>query len=139
MEDQPNKTKKVSRRRSRQITVFSGFIVLAVAIVLVTIVAFKAGKNSVQQRVAVVNITKSGFQPATLSVKSGTKIIWTNDDNGMHQVVANPFPTGTDLRGLKSEILNNSQTYVYTAKTVGSFGYHDQLHPTINGTLVVKK
>lgn len=87
---------------------------------------------------AQVTITANGFEPATLVVKKGTKIIWTNSDQAMHQIYANPHPTGESLPGLKSEILNSTQTYEYTADTVGTYGYHDQLNPTTNGTLDVQ-
>ena len=92
-----------------------------------------------QQSVAQITITKDGFIPATLAVKKGTRIIWTNTDSKMHQIQANPHPTGESLPGLKSEILNNTQTYEYTADTVGIYGYHDQLNPTTNGTLDVQE
>ncbi len=88
---------------------------------------------------AEVSITKDGFVPAALSVKKGTKIIWTNSDGATHQLQANPHPTGKSLPGLKSEILNNKQTYSYTANKAGSFGYHDHLSPTMNGSLDVKE
>lgn len=92
-----------------------------------------------QQPVAQIQITKNGFVPGTLVVKKGTKVVWTNTDGKMHQVQANPHPNGESLPSLKSEILNNTQTYEYTADTVGSFGYHDHLNPTTNGTLEVQE
>lgn len=96
----------------------------------------KAAKNV---PVAEVRITRQGFEPSTLVVKRGTKITWSNADSGLHQVASNQYPTDKDLPGLKSEILNNAQTYTYVANTTGSFGYHDQMKPTINGTLVIQK
>lgn len=94
--------------------------------------------GTVQLQPAQVIITKDGFIPATIEVKKGTKIIWTNTDEGMHQIQANPHPTGESLPGLQSEILNNQQTYEYTADTSGTFGYHDKVTPTTNGTINVK-
>jgi plastocyanin len=88
---------------------------------------------------AQVQITKDGFLPATLVVQKGTKVIWTNTDDNMHQMQANPHPSGDSLPGLKSEILNHQQTYEYTADTAGTFGYHDHLNPTTNGTLEVQE
>ena len=92
-----------------------------------------------EQRTAVVSITKDGFLPATINVQKGTKITWTNNDDKPHQLQANPHPTGESLPGLKSEIINNKQTYEYTADTAGTFGYHDQLNPTTNGTIQVQE
>ena len=139
MREQPTKHKTPLPRRSRPLVVLSGFLVLFIAIFLVSRLTLHTVRNHQGTRVAVVRITKTGFIPATLSVPKGTNVIWTNSDNGLHQVAANPYPKGTTLPSLKSEILNNNQTYEYTANTAGTFGYHDQLSPTTNGTLVVSK
>lgn len=146
MENQLDKTKKPNSKKRKIAIVFLGFAGLAVAILLVNVLTGTNNTNinnkprqTPPARLAVVRITKTGFEPATLSVKQGTKITWTNTDNGLHQVAANPYPRGAGLSGLKSEILNNTQTYTFTANQVGSFGYHDQIKPTINGTLVVQK
>lgn len=132
------KIKKPSPLR-RIFVVIGGIAVLVIAVVGVTMLISHLTNQPAPQRVATIRITAKGFMPATISVKTGTKIVWTNDDDALHQIAANPFPKGTDLPHLKSEILNNAQNYTYIASTSGSFGYHDQLHPTINGTIVVKK
>lgn len=88
---------------------------------------------------ASVNITANSFDPAVLSVKKGTRIIWTNSDQAMHQVVSNPHPSHDSLPGLKSEILNQGQTYEYVASQSGSFSYHDEINPTVNVTIEVEE
>jgi plastocyanin len=140
MEEPQNKTQTHKAAKPRQRALF-GFIIFVVAIIAVTIISSVIVKNRNDKPVpqASVRITATGFEPATLSVKKGTQITWINTQDTLRQIMANPFPKGTDLPGLKSEILNNNQTYTYTANTVGSFGYHDQQHPTVNGTLIVKK
>jgi plastocyanin len=143
MAEQLDQTKTPSGKKGKTIFALVALVVFAGAVFLVTKLANNANKppqpTAKSVPVAAVRITKTGFEPSTLSVKQGTKIVWTNTDSGLHQVVANPYPKGTDLTSLKSEILNNSQSYTYVANTTGNFGYHDQLQPTINGTLVVQK
>ncbi len=140
MEEQLKKHKTPGLRKSRPVIVFSGFAVLVVAIVVVTVLtANHVADNRQKTTVAVVNITKTGFEPATLSVKRGTKIIWTNTTDTLRQVASNPYPKDNGLSGLKSQILNKDQTYEYTADTTGTFGYHDDRQPTVNGTLVVQR
>lgn len=95
--------------------------------------------TAVQQQTAQITITKDGFVPASLSVKKGTKIIWTNSDEATHQLQANPHPTGESLPGLKSEVLTSGQTYEYTADISGTFDYHDHLNPTNNGKLEIQE
>lgn len=122
-------------------------IVFGVAALLIVTVAawavFRSGppKETAYQPVPVaeVRITAQGFEPSVISVKKGTKITWVNDDDKMHQVVSNPHPSHEGLSGLKSEILNNEQTYEYTAGQTGSYGYHDEINPIINGTIEVQE
>ena len=151
MEEQTHKTKSGNPKRKRTAIIGGGLIILAVAIVLVTALTLHSNDNqkkhnnspstktAVAPKTAVIRVTSTGFEPATLSVQKGTKVTWLNADAGPHQVVADPYPKGTDLPGLKSEILNQAQSYTYTAASIGSFGYHDQMNPTINGTLLVKQ
>lgn len=135
----PNTAQKLRKTKNakRAYAILASLVFLALVVVVFKVVL--SNNSSSTPKVAVVRITDNGFQPATLTVKKGTKIVWDSSSENLHQITANPFPKGTDLPGLKSQILNNAQQYTYVADTTGSFGYHDQLHPTVNGTLVVKK
>ena len=76
-----------------------------------------------------VTITNFAFQPATLTVKVGTSVTWTNRDEEPHTVVGN---------GLKSPVLGNAgSTYSYTFTTAGSYSYNCSIHPFMHGTVVV--
>ncbi len=121
-------------------------VLLLIVVALGLFLVVKSSSNNDQakkdiaatQNMAHITITKDGFVPANLVVKKGTKIEWVNTDSAIHQIQANPHPTGTSLPGLSSAILNTNQSYQYTANTSGSFGYHDHINPTVNGTLEVK-
>ncbi len=116
-------------------------LMLAVIGIVMIISSNKAEEKKISSpapRVNKVLITPQGFTPAEITVKPGTKVIWTNDDTAIHQIYANPHPTGKSLPSLKSAILNNKQTYEYTFTKTGTYGYHDQLNPTTNGTINVK-
>lgn len=140
MEEQTTDVKKLRGVKKKQriyaLAALGAFLVLIGAVSLLAV----SHKNSTSaERVAEIRITPKGFEPSTLTVKKGTKITWTNSDNTLHQVAANPYPTGKNLPGLKSEILNDAQQYTYVANKAGSFGYHDQLKPTVNGVIVIQK
>jgi plastocyanin len=139
MEEQIHKTKIEGSKNRRLFMAASGLIIFVVAVVLVTVITHNNNDKNNIVKTAVVRITKDGFQPATLSVHKGTKVVWVSDDAGLHQVASNPFPKDNGLPGLNSEILNENQNYTYTADMAGTFGYHDQINPTINGTLTVKQ
>lgn len=137
MEGHPNTPVERSIKTKQRL--YAALAVFVLVVVAVVIFKLTTSNSSHVVRIATVHITSSGFQPATLTVKQGTNVTWTNDDTALHQITANPFPKGTDLSNLKSQILNNNQTYTYVATTKGTFGYHDQLKPTTNGTLIVQK
>jgi plastocyanin len=142
MDQQLPQIENTPPRRNKSRTVLLGFALLVVAVFGVTVITNHTNhttspKNEVA--VATVRITDHGFEPATLAVKVGTKVTWTSADHSLHQVVTNPFPVGGKPSNLKSAILNSDQTYTYVASTAGSFNYHDQMNPTVNGTLVVQK
>jgi plastocyanin len=112
---------------------------LTLGIVLLTIFFFlvSTDKNQVI-RVAEVQINGEGFMPADLIVKRGTRVVWVNNTDGLHQVISNPHASHDDLSDFKSEILNNGQTYEYTFEESGTFNYHDEVRPTTNGTIKVE-
>src|ERR1700761_5976168 len=116
MEEQINKTKSGSLKHNRKLTAIAGLVVFVVAVAVVTVLTLHGNNNNDNTiKTAVIKITSTGFQPATVSVQKGTKVVWESNDAGLHEVVANPYPKGTDLPNLKSQILNQNQTYTYTA------------------------
>lgn len=90
-------------------------------------------------RQAAITITKDGFTPASLTVKQGTKVTWTNTDTAPHAIASDPHPTHTNLKGLESINLDQKGTYSYTFTKPGSYTYHDHVNPyKFRGTVVVE-
>jgi plastocyanin len=77
-----------------------------------------------------VNIDNFAFAPATLTVKAGTTVTWTNKDEDPHTVVDNGG-------AFRSQALSNGGTYSFTFPTAGTFGYICSVHPFMHGTVVV--
>jgi plastocyanin len=78
-----------------------------------------------------VAIQNFAFSPATVTVKAGTTITWTNQDQDPHTVTAmnnGPF---------HSTPLNNGESYHYTFTTPGHFDYLCTIHPFMTATVVV--
>lgn len=71
------------------------------------------------------------FTPATITVKKGTTVTWTNNDSVKHNVV------GDNLDDLNGPLIEKGQTYTYTFKTVGTFTYYCSPHPYMKGTVIV--
>lgn len=77
-----------------------------------------------------VKITASGFSPTSVTIKTGDAVRWTNNDTKNHQVVAN---NGT----FASPTIAPGRSYTHTFNTAGTFRYHDALHPSLTGRVVV--
>ena len=77
-----------------------------------------------------VSITATAFKPASVTIKTGDVVKWTNKDTKNHQVVANngSFASGT---------ITPNHAYSHTFNTAGTFRYHDALHPALTGKIVV--
>jgi plastocyanin len=80
---------------------------------------------------ATVNIKRAGFSPGTVTINANDSVTWKNTDTIAHQVVANGG-------SFASPILGAGKTYTHTFRGGGTFRYHDGLHPTLRGTVVVK-
>jgi amicyanin len=77
-----------------------------------------------------VKIENFAFVPATLTVKRGDTVTWTNHDEEPHTIAANDgsfHSPGMDANG----------TYSYTFTTPGTFDYICSIHPFMHGTVVV--
>jgi len=75
-----------------------------------------------------VSISNFAFVPATITVKKGETIVWTNKDTVPHTV------TGGDLL---SNPLGQSETYSFAYDKTGTFAYHCSIHPSMKGTVIV--
>ena len=78
-----------------------------------------------------IDIYNMAFKPATLTVKSGTKITWTNSDGFDHTVTADNGST------FSSGNLSAGATFSFTASMAGTFNYHCNIHSGMTATIVV--
>lgn len=89
-----------------------------------------------------VSVTDAGFVPATITVKVGQAITWTNTDNSAHTVASDPYPSDNTLAGLNSaqSLTAANDHYTFVFHKAGTYTYHDDLNPyTIEGTVIVKQ
>lgn len=86
----------------------------------------------------VVKITASGFSPEIVTVKSGTKVTFVNEDTKNHWPASNPHPTHTLLPGFDAlGDLKTGESYAFKFEKVGTWKYHDHLNPIMTGAVVV--
>ncbi len=80
---------------------------------------------------ASVSIASFSFSPATLSVKVGTRVVWTNNDNVPHTITSDSGSL------LDSKTIAPGQSFSFTFTSAGTFNYHCSIHPMMKGAVVV--
>jgi plastocyanin len=75
-------------------------------------------------------IANFAFDPASVKVKAGTTLTWTNNDGAPHTVTAadGSFASGR---------LSTGATFSFTFATAGTYTYHCAIHSAMTGTVTV--
>ncbi len=81
---------------------------------------------------AAVNIQGIAF-PATITVKPGTSVTWTNRDTVSHTVTAD----AGQAQSFDSNTIAPNGTFSVTFAKAGAYAYHCNIHASMHGTVVV--
>ena len=83
-----------------------------------------AGKNA-------VTIQNFAFSPATITIKAGQSVTWTNEDSIGHSATAddNSWDTGVLPQGKSKSI---------TFAKAGTYTYHCSVHPNMKAEVIVQ-
>ena len=79
-----------------------------------------------------VKMANFAFDPTPVTVKTGGKITWTNNDSAPHTATADDqksFDTGT---------LNTAKSKTITFSKPGTYTYFCRFHPFMHGTVIVR-
>jgi plastocyanin len=93
----------------------------------------RTSKGSVHRQVAKephVKISNFKFGPRTVTVKAGTKVVWTNKDAIAHSV-------NFDTVHVDSKTLDQDAKFSHTFTAPGRYPYICAIHPFMHGTIVV--
>lgn len=85
-----------------------------------------------------INVTSSGYSPATITIDKGTKVVWVNMSGDTTNVSSDPHPIHTDYPALNLGSFPGGASVSLTFDTVGTHGYHNHLNPSEKGTVIVK-
>ena len=98
--------------------------------------ATKAARNTVKPAAVAgsipVQIKSYAFTPATLTIKAGTKVTWTNYDTAPHTVTVDSGPVK-----FNSPTLQKGDSFTYTFTTPGTYSYYCAVHPDMMAKVVV--
>ena len=92
-----------------------------------------SGATSAPGSAVAVAISGYAFDPATLTVKEGTTVTWTNQDSVTHTVTS-------DTGLFDSGGMSQGDTFSFTFTTAGTYAYHcTPHHASMNATIIVTK
>ena len=102
------------------------------ATVFGSVLAPGVGPARAEGPASAISIDNFSFTPATLTVKAGTTVTWTNKDDIPHGIASsnNAFK--------KSRALDTDDGYSFTFTTPGTYQYFCYLHPHMVGSIVVE-
>ena len=78
-----------------------------------------------------VNIDQFTFYPQRITVKAGTTVTWTNEDDAPHTVASS-------IKFFKSKTLDTADKFSFTFTTPGTYAYICSVHPYMTGAVVVE-
>ena len=100
---------------------------LKIACTALMIVGAASVAHAEDAKVTIDNFT---FNPQVVTVKAGTKVTWSNQDDIPHTVAGPP--------AFKSKALDTDDSFSFTFTAPGTYMYFCSLHPHMTGTIVVE-
>lgn len=91
----------------------------------------QSSTSSDQENQNKVSIVDMGYTPAKITVKKGTKVTWTNNDDTTHTVTSDSGST------MDSGSLDRGESYTVSFDTAGTYPYHCVFHTSMTGTVTV--
>ena len=78
-----------------------------------------------------VKIDNFSYSPATVTVKAGTQVTWTNHDDIPHTVVSSD-------NVFKSKTLDTDEKFSFIPTQPGTYSYFCSIHPKMTAQIVVR-
>ncbi len=117
--------------------------VIAIVVVIAGVILFKGPAQTTTPVVQItpkettIIITKSGFEPKTITIKIGTKVIWKNDSGDLTNVSSAVHPTHQVYPPLNLDNIVAGQTVSLVFDKAGTYNYHNHLDAAQEGVVEV--
>jgi plastocyanin len=85
-----------------------------------------------------ITLTQSGFDPQTVTIKAGEKVVWVNNSGDVATVNSSKHPTHLDYPPLNLGQFQDGDKLELVFDKPGTYMYHDHLHATRFGKIVVE-
>ncbi len=127
-------------RKARSLRLASGVVVLTLTLAFALAACGGSTTSSTSTNTPAgsgsgtsVSIFSFGFNPATLTVKVGQTITWTNTASIAHTTTSD---SGSAVQWDSGTLAPNA-TFQFTFTKAGTYTYHCSIHPSMHGTIVV--
>jgi plastocyanin len=91
-----------------------------------------------QQEETLVTVTSAGYNPKTITVKPGAKVVWKNETGGPVTVSSDNHPTHLLWPFLNLGKFEDGSTVSVVFEKAGTYTYHNHLDSSMTGTVVVE-
>ncbi len=85
-----------------------------------------------------VTVKADGFEPKSISVKAGGKVLWINQSGETANVSSDSHPTHQLNTFLNLGEFSQGSSVETTFEKPGSYSYHNHLKPEQTGTVIVE-
>ena len=86
---------------------------------------------------SVVTVKQFQFMPAELTVKAGTNVTWTNEDDILHTATSGATPGTTDGK-FDGQMDGRGKSFSHVFDQPGRYPYFCSRHTSMTGTVVVE-
>lgn len=90
------------------------------------------------QKEDTVTLSDTGFDPKTITVKKGDKVVWLNKSGDSATVDSDNHPTHLLYPPLNMGTFKDGDKHELVFDKAGTYTYHDHFHPSKKGTVVVE-
>jgi plastocyanin len=118
----------IKRRRMKKI-ILTGL--LAVAVITLSLLSCSKDDETTNNQPPEVSMDPGPFTPATLNVRTGTTVTWTNNSSDLHTVVS------TNGEGFDSGDMIPGATFNHKFLVAGTYSYGCTYHRGATGVVIV--
>ena len=94
--------------------------------------------TSTDRQTSDVIVTSKGFEPQTITITRGNRVVWLNKSGNDVAVASNDHPTHLLYPPLNLGRFKDGSSVQLIFDKPGTYGYHNHYNPTQSGTVVVK-
>ena len=96
------------------------------------------GGTTPKETISSINLTSSGFSPNTITIKTGTRVIWLNKSGAAATVNSAVHPSHKVYTPLNLGEFRDGSSVQLVFDKPGTYKYHDHLNPSRTGTVIVE-